>query len=402
MVQTIMHHSINDYDYPLPDERIAKFPLACRDASKLLLNRNGALSEHRFSDLPHLLPADSLLMLNNTKVIQARLIFEKETGAQIEIFCLEPHAPSDYALAFQQKNVCEWKCLIGNLKRWKNGIIRAVGNLDLHAERIAAEGNLHIVRFSWNDASLNFSDILDRVGELPIPPYLHRATCEKDKETYQTVYSKVEGSVAAPTAGLHFTENVFAELRKKGIETEKLTLHVGAGTFQPIKSDTITEHAMHVETISVQRETIAHLLKKMGKIVAVGTTSVRTLESLYFAGARLEENPDLTMTELHIEQWAPYQQKNTITAEKALRNLLGFLEKNKFDALQIATRIMIVPSYEFKIVNAIITNFHQPKSTLLLLIAAYLGGDWRKMYDFALARDFRFLSYGDSSLLMRD
>lgn len=407
MLQDTQHIKIEDYNYPLPDERIAKFPLEKRDASKLLLNKNGQLSEFHFYDLPELLPADCLLVFNNTKVIQARLIFTKETGAQIEVFCLEPHNPNDYVLSFQQTQACEWKCMVGNSKKWKAGKIQTSLQLNngksvlLEAERVSTEGNTHIIRFTWEDQALTFADILDKAGELPIPPYLHRHTCERDKETYQTVYSKIKGSVAAPTAGLHFTPEVLAALPAKGIELEELTLHVGAGTFQPVKSEEIKEHTMHSEVISVKQETIEHLIKKTGRVVAVGTTSVRTLESLYYIGLYLQAHPDAEAHELSVQQWTPYKTESKLTTEQALNNILLYLKKNNKEKLQTATQIIIAPGYEFKVVNAIITNFHQPKSTLLLLISAYLKGNWLEMYNYALAHDFRFLSYGDSSLLIK-
>ena len=405
MLQEIQQIRIDDYDYKLPNERIAKFPLDNRDASKLLVYKNGGISHQSFSNLPDLLPADSLLVFNNTKVIQARLLFKKESGAKIEIFCLEPHAPNDYVLAFQQTQSCEWKCMVGNLKKWKDGLVTAVtvktpyrASLHITAEKMSSDGNTHIIRFSWDDAQITFADILEQAGELPIPPYLHRDTCEKDKETYQTVYSKIKGSVAAPTAGLHFTPAVLDAIQTKGIETEELTLHVGAGTFQPVKSDEIKDHPMHAELFSVKRETIEQLLAKLDNIIAVGTTSVRTLESLYYIGVLLENNSDAKS--LAINQWTPYQTESNITPKKALENILRYLDKNILGHLQTSTQIIIAPGYQFKIVKAIITNFHQPKSTLLLLISAYLNGNWKPVYDYALANDFRFLSYGDSSLLI--
>ena len=399
---------IADYDYSLPDERIAKFPLEQRDASKLLLYKNGKISTRQFFELPDMLPADSLLVFNNTKVIQARLIFSKDTGAQIEVFCLEPYSPNDYAQAFQQTQCCEWKCMVGNLKKWKTGVLKLfVGGNDVLPQRITAEKistveNTHIIRFTWDNPVYNFADILELAGELPIPPYLHRSTIEKDKETYQTVYSKIKGSVAAPTAGLHFTPQVLANLQAKGIETNELTLHVGAGTFQPVKSDVIEGHTMHAELISVRKETIARLLTKIDTIVAVGTTSVRTLESLYYVGVLLEKNPNATQAELAIMQWMPYQTEFTITTTKALQNILTYLESKQLDRLQTSTQIIIAPGYQFNLVKAIITNFHQPKSTLLLLISAFLAGDWKGVYTYALENDYRFLSYGDSSLLIND
>lgn len=412
MFQQLQHILIEDYNYKLPDTYIAKFPLEKRDESKLLVYKQGQISEKKFNDLPSLLPSDSLLLFNNTKVIQARLRFKKESGAQIEIFCLEPHAPSDYLLAFQQTQSCQWKCMVGNLKKWKEGKLTLniekynCSNFSLNtslcitAEKIAAEGNTHLIRFSWNNTQLSFADILDIAGELPIPPYLHRQTIEKDKETYQTIYSSIKGSVAAPTAGLHFTPEVFEALKRKGISTEEITLHVGAGTFQQVKSESIHAHSMHAEMIVVNKSTIEHLLLKLNRIVAVGTTSVRTLESLYYIGVLLENNPTLPPDAIKTEQWFPYQQKSALTPQKALENILLYLTKNNCNELQASTQIIIVPGYEFKLVKYIVTNFHQPKSTLLLLVSAYLKGDWKRVYDYALSHNFRFLSYGDSCLLI--
>lgn len=412
MFQQLQHILIEDYNYKLPDTYIAKFPLEKRDESKLLLYEQGQISEKKFNDLPSLLPSDSLLLFNNTKVIQARLRFKKESGAQIEIFCLEPHVPSDYLLAFQQTQSCQWKCMVGNLKKWKEGKLFVdiektnssasplKTSLRITAEKIATEGNTHLIRFSWNNTQLSFADILDIAGELPIPPYLHRQTIEKDKETYQTIYSSIKGSVAAPTAGLHFTPEVFEALKRKGISTEEITLHVGAGTFQQVKSESIHAHSMHAEMIVVNKSTIEHLLLKLNRIVAVGTTSVRTLESLYYIGVLLENNPTLPPDAIKIEQWFPYQQKSALTPQKALENILLYLTKNNCNELQASTQIIIVPGYEFKLVKYIVTNFHQPKSTLLLLVSAYLKGDWKRVYDYALSHNFRFLSYGDSCLLI--
>ncbi len=392
---------IEDYNYPLPDGQIAKFPLAQRDTSKLLLNKNGELSEHSFSDLPSLLPENSLLVFNNTKVIQARLFFYKETGAQIEIFCLEPYLPADYALSFQQTRTCEWKCLIGNAKKWKEGKLSAqIGTTTLTAEQTGNDGESYMVRFEWNNERMTFADILDAAGELPIPPYLHRRTEASDLETYQTTYSKIKGSVAAPTAGLHFTPAVFDALLERGIGNAELTLHVGAGTFRPVKTETIGDHTMHAETFSVSRRVLALLIYNLGRITAVGTTSVRTLESLYWIGVQLENNPDQSI--FQVSQWEPYETTRQIPVEKSLQNIIDYLAKNGKENLQASTQIMIVPGYEFKLVDSIITNFHQPQSTLLLLVSAYLKSDWRTMYDYALAHDFRFLSYGDSSLLINE
>ena len=394
---------ISDYDYPLPDERIAKFPLPRRDASKLLVYRQGQITESRFHHLAGFLPADCLLVYNNTRVIQARLVFRKATGARIEVFCLEPAEPADYALSLGSTALCTWKCMVGNLKKWKTGALAR--NLDtpagpcrLTAELASSEGNTHEVRFAWDNPGVHFAQVLECAGELPIPPYLHRATEESDKVTYQTVYSHIEGSVAAPTAGLHFTAEVFDSQRAKGIETEELTLHVGAGTFQPVKSATAEEHPMHAEVIEVNRAAIEHLIRRAGHVIAVGTTSVRTLESLYYIGLHLLRHPDETT--FRIGQWEPYETDSDTPATEALQAIVRHMERRGIDRIHASTRIMIKPGYRFRVVNGIITNFHQPKSTLLLLVSAFVQGDWRTIYDYALAHDFRFLSYGDSSLLL--
>ena len=397
---------IEEYNYPLPDERIAKFPLAQRDKSKLLIYKNGLVEEDVFCNLSEQISANSLLVFNNTRVIQARMLFQKETGAQIEIFCLEPKIPTDYNLNFSQTQSCSWLCFLGNAKRWKDGILKkqicfGKRSFELNAEKIESYEGSYLIKFSWNEPSITFAEILDICGELPIPPYLNRKTEEEDKQTYQTVYSKIKGSVAAPTAGLHFTEAVFDSLREKNVEFEELTLHVGAGTFKPVKSETIAGHDMHSECFTIRKETLEHLLDKQGRVVAVGTTSVRTLESLYYLGSLLEENENAILENATVGQWMPYNpENNKIPANKALLNLLKYLNKNRLSSLTTHTQIMIAPGYEFKIVNAIITNFHQPQSTLLLLISAFLKGDWKRVYDYALKHDFRFLSYGDSSLLI--
>ena len=399
------HIQISDYNYPLPDERIAKFPLAERDHSKLLVYRHGEVSEDTFYNLPGYLPKGALMVFNNTKVIQARMHFRKETGALIEVFLLEPANPTDYELMFQTTGHCSWLCMIGNLKKWKEGTLKREfdvkgKHLTLSATRIKEEHTSHWVDFDWDNPDVSFAEILDAVGELPIPPYLNRETQESDKKTYQTVYSKIKGSVAAPTAGLHFTERVLADLDAHGIDREELTLHVGAGTFKPVKSKEIEGHEMHTEYISVHRQTLEKLIAHEGRAIAVGTTSVRTLESLYYMGAKLAEHPDATEEELHVNQWEPYDTHPTLTAVEAIRNVLNYLERNHLNALHSSTQIIIAPGYEYKIVKMLVTNFHQPQSTLLLLVSAFLHGDWRKVYDYALAHDFRFLSYGDSSLLI--
>lgn len=405
MIQKIQDIRIEEYQYDLPDDRIAKYPLANRDQSKLLHYQDGVISETLFSNLSTLIPSNSLMVFNNTRVIQARLHFYKETGARIEIFCLEPISPSDYLLSFQSNKRCNWLCMIGNLKKWKEGKLSLSVNIKnivvmVYAQRIATHGNAHEVAFSWENDQITFADILNGVGELPIPPYLNRATDENDKETYQTVYSKVEGSVAAPTAGLHFTEKVFTELNDIGIKCQELTLHVGAGTFQPVKSETIKGHEMHTEFISVTKELVHHLINSES-IIAVGTTSVRTLESLYFIGCTLREHPNATEEQLKVKQWQPYQEPYTLSSKEALTEILAYFERNHCDRLVTSTQIMIAPGYPFYIVRGIVTNFHQPSSTLLLLVSAFVNGDWMRIYNYALANDFRFLSYGDSSLLIR-
>lgn len=405
MVTKTQQISIEDYNYSLPDERIAKFPLPKRDESKLLLYRDGKVSESVFKHITDYLPEGSLMVFNNTRVIQARLLFQRATGAQIEVFCLDPAAPHDYELIFQQTEACNWICLIGNAKKWKEPVLSreitvAGQTVRLSAEKVQSYGETHLVRFSW-DGGFSFAEVLDAAGELPIPPYLHRKTEESDLKTYQTVYSKIKGSVAAPTAGLHFTPEVLADLDAKGFGREELTLHVGAGTFKPVKSETIEGHEMHTEYISVRRSTIERVMQNFGKIIAVGTTSVRTLESLYYIGVTLATHPDATSEELVVRQWMPYEDANNrLTPTEALQNILDYLDKHQLNTLITATQIIIAPGYEFKIVKGIVTNFHQPKSTLLLLISAFVKGDWKNIYDYALGHDFRFLSYGDSSLLL--
>lgn len=395
---TVKQINISDYNYELPDERIAKFPLEKRDSSKLLTYISGNVSTNVFSSLPEILPANSCLVFNNTRVIQARLEFFKSTGSRIEIFCLEPQEPSSYELSLSSTQSCVWKCMIGNLKKWKGEVLKkevGADNLVLEAERLETNGNTSYIKFSWNNG-VSFAEVLDLLGELPIPPYLNRKTQESDKTTYQTVYSKVKGSVAAPTAGLHFTPEVISALHDKGIKTMELTLHVGAGTFQPVKAEEIGGHAMHAEKVEVSKEFIKNLIENLGNIVAVGTTSVRTLESLYYLGVQLH-NGD---TSLLVNQWEPYESEKVLSAREALEAILNYMEKTQSNILYATTQIMIVPGYKFNIVNVLITNFHQPKSTLLLLLAAFVGEKWRELYEYALNNDYRFLSYGDSSVLI--
>lgn len=408
MKENPKHIRISEFNYPLPDERIAKFPLPVRDQSKLLLYRHGEVSEDRFISLPEYLSSGSLMIFNNTKVIQARLHFRKETGALIEVFCLEPIQPNDYVLNFQQTEHVAWLCMVGNLKKWKEGTLKREMTvkgkpLTLTAERGECHGTSHWVNFRWNNPEVTFADILEVFGELPIPPYLNRETQESDKETYQTVYSKIKGSVAAPTAGLHFTPRILDALRNKGVELEELTLHVGAGTFKPVKSEEIEGHEMHTEYISVSRNTLEKLIAHDGKAVAVGTTSVRTLESLYHIGVTLLNNPEATEENLHVRQWQPYEMSGETAATSAVESLqaiVAYLDRHSMETLHTSTQIIIAPGYEYKIVKAMVTNFHQPQSTLLLLVSAFVHGDWQKIYNYALANDFRFLSYGDSSLLI--
>lgn len=401
------HIQIKDFNYNLPDERIAKFPLAKRDNSKLLLYRHGEVTEDVFHNIAQYLPKGALMVFNNTKVIQARLHFRKETGALIEVFLLEPYMPADYEQMFQTTGHCSWLCMIGNLKKWKEGTLKRTFDVKgkevtLVAERKEDVHKSYRVDFSWDASDVSWAELLDAVGELPIPPYLNRETQESDKTTYQTVYSKVKGSVAAPTAGLHFTPEVLADIDRHGIDREELTLHVGAGTFKPVKSEEIQDHEMHTEYICVHRQTLEKLIRHEAKAIAVGTTSVRTLESLYYIGVKLEKTLDLSEEELHVRQWEPYENAvaKPITPLKAIENILAYLDKHGLSALHASTQIIIAPGYEYNIVKMLVTNFHQPQSTLLLLVSAFVHGDWRKIYDYALAHDFRFLSYGDSSLLI--
>ena len=387
---------IADYNYPLPDERIAKYPLAERDHSKLLIYRDGQVSEDRFFNVGNHIAPDSLLIYNNTRVIQARLEFHKSSGARIEVFCLEPLTPHDYQLSLGSTTGCTWKCMVGNAKKWKEE------SLELRVERLEVTlraykeqslGNTYAVRFEWDGEKVSFAEILDAIGELPIPPYLNRKTEESDKTTYQTVYSRIKGSVAAPTAGLHFTERVLDDLRSRGIVTDEVTLHVGAGTFLPVKTADANEHTMHTEIIAVPKTTIEHIIRKLGKIVAVGTTSMRTLESLYFIGL----HPDKPS----VGQFEPYENAYSLSVRDSLQAIVEYLDATDQTTLHAETQIMIKPGYTFKIVDQLITNFHQPQSTLLLLVSAFVGGDWHTIYDYALSHDFRFLSYGDSSILTK-
>ncbi len=401
LIDSIQSIQIQDYNYDLPDDKIAKYPLVNRDSSKLLYYKNGELKSNHFFDLPILLPKNSHLVFNNTKVIQARLHFKKETGALIEIFCLEPLSPHDYNLAFSQTQTCTFTCLVGNLKKWKQGVLTTQCIINgvqvcLTADKISTQANTHAIKFSWDNSEFSFAQILDVFGELPIPPYLNRNTEQSDLKNYQTVYSKIKGSVAAPTAGLHFTDNLLNDLNDKGFTRSEICLHVGAGTFQPVKSDYIGEHKMHTEIIEVSKQSIENILNNLGNIIAVGTTSVRTLETLYYIGVRIINNNN----DFFIPQWELYN-KSLITVKQSLKSIVNYLEQNNLLALHASTQIIIAPGYEFKVVSGIITNFHQPKSTLLLLIAAFLGDEWKSIYQYALNHNFRFLSYGDANLFLK-
>lgn len=395
---------IEDYNYPLPDERIAKYPLSSRDSSQLLVYKDGVPTRNTFKQIPDFLPSGALMVFNDTKVVPARLHFQRSTGAHIEIFCLEPVQPEEYVSMFAVTDSCRWKCIVGNVKRWKNDTLslynplsdQKISDMDLKADLVERTGETSIVEFSWKNRA-PFSQVLEVCGSIPIPPYLNRDTEEVDLERYQTLYARFRGSVAAPTAGLHFTENVLQGIRDKGIDTDTVCLHVGAGTFLPVKSSLVAEHNMHREPFVVTLSMLEKLIARTGKVVAVGTTSVRTLESLYYVGVSCIENghPE------DVGQWAPYTREYAYTVEESLGAIVNYLKTNGLDELKVGTRIIIVPGFTFRIVDMLVTNFHQPQSTLLLLISAFVGGDWRNIYDFALENDFRFLSYGDSSLLFR-
>lgn len=402
----IKNISIYDYNYNLPDGRIAKYPLEKRDESKLLQWHNGTISDHIFNELPNLLPANSKLIFNNTKVIRARLHFRKATGSLIEIFVLDPADPTDYALNFQQTQKCSWKCIVGNLKKWKTDDLHldlSINNtaFTLTASNKSASGNGRIIEFSWDNPSFTFSEVLEAAGKIPIPPYLHRESEAIDLTRYQTVFSKIKGSVAAPTAGLHFTDEVFMALQQKGITCAELTLHVGAGTFQPVKAEKIDGHEMHTEHFIIEKQFIEELLVHKGPIIAVGTTSIRTLESLYYLGVKIINNENINNNEATIDQWVGYQDTAKIDKKNALNAVLEYMNSKQISSLHASTQIIIVPGYEFKITDGMLTNFHQPQSTLLLLISAFLGNKWKEVYKHALENNYRFLSYGDSNLYLK-
>lgn len=396
---------IEDYNYPLPDERIAKYPLAERDSSKLLRYVDGKVDEHTFRDITEFLPDNAIMVFNDTKVVPARLHFVRPTGARIEIFCLQPVDPVEYNLAFASTQTCTWKCVIGNAKKWKNDTLNLylpenhggkAAELNMKADLVSREGETGIVTFHW-DGNLPFSNVLEICGTIPIPPYLNRDSEAIDTERYQTLYARIRGSVAAPTAGLHFTDSVLAKIREKGIDMETVCLHVGAGTFLPVKDSEVAKHPMHREPFVVTKVFLKDLIDSHKKVIAVGTTSVRTLESLYYIGVSCIEkgHPE------DVEQWAPYTREYSYSTEEALRAIVNYLEQTSQDALTAGTRIIIVPGFQFRIVDILVTNFHQPESTLILLVSAFVGGDWKTIYDYALAHNFRFLSYGDSSLLFK-
>jgi S-adenosylmethionine:tRNA ribosyltransferase-isomerase len=398
--------NLDEYNYYLPSEKIAQYPLNKRDSSKVLIYRSGNINEDIFRDIDEHIPSGSLLVFNNTKVIKARLIFQKDSGARIEVFCLEPLSPGDYTLSFGSREKVEWKCIIGNLKKWKSGTVKTtfIRNnkvYELSADKINEEDDAWRIRFSWNSTGITFGEVIEATGHVPLPPYLDRADEEDDNIRYQTVYSLVEGSVAAPTAGLHFTRNLLDKLNKKGIRSAELTLHVGAGTFQPVKSDNILEHEMHQEHFYIAAETIGMILNNLGAIIAIGTTSVRSLESLYWLGIKLLYNPETKPSDLFLDQWEAYNIKRSVSPCQSLEAVLIWMQHNELPAIHVTTRIIIIPGYNFRMINGLITNFHLPGSTLLLLISAWIGDDWKKIYNYALNNNFRFLSYGDSSLLYR-
>ena len=405
MKQHFSNLNINNFTYDLSDDRIAKFPLDQRDESKLLIHKNGKTSEDSFKNLAKFLPPESFLVLNNTKVVRARLFFKKPTGATIEIFCLEPVEPtSEIQLAFQQKQSAVWKCLVGNARRWKSGSLWAEfidgdKRFELSAEIVERSGEAFLIQFNWQPQDLTFAEILEQAGKIPLPPYLHREAVESDKIRYQTVYAINDGSVAAPTAGLHFTDEVFKSLQQKNINFDYLTLHVGAGTFKPVGEDGLENHEMHTEQVLINRHLIKKLVENLGKVIAVGTTSVRTLESLYWFGVKLESDKTAIFK---INQFDPYGEMSAIDlpVEKALQNVLDHLTESRTEHVSGSTQLMIMPGYKYRMINGMVTNFHQPRSTLLLLIAAWLGDEWKEIYDYALDNDFRFLSYGDSCLFL--
>lgn len=400
---TVKNISIDEFDYPLPEDRIAKYPLSERDASKLLVLKDGKIQDSQFKHIGDFLPPKALLVFNETKVIRARLQFQKETGSHIEIFCLEPE--KDYQVAFSSASPVRWKCLVGNSKRWKDGLLSMPLSVNgqevtLSAKRMEKNDQYSEIEFSWNPSEISFASILEAAGEIPLPPYLNRDAEPEDRDRYQTVFAKFDGSVAAPTAGLHFTKPLMEQLKSQGFELDEVTLHVGAGTFRPVSTPTIGEHAMHSETIIVRKTLIQNLIKHLGgSIIPVGTTSTRTLESLYWIGMMLHEK-GMALSDLHVEQWYPYEDHPELSAQEALQKLLDYLDLHQLNRLEASTALMIAPPYNMKIITGLITNFHQPKSTLLLLVSALIGSQWKEAYRYALDHGFRFLSYGDSCIFL--
>ena len=397
---------ISDYDYELPDERIAQNPVSERDNSKLLVFEHGEIRSDLFKNLSSYIPPDHLLVFNNTRVIRARLLFSKNSGAAIEIFCIEPLAPADYSQSFGSKNPVEWKCLVGNLKKWKHASLETTFSHNgkeytLKADNLGEENDARRIRFRWNDDNITFAEVLEATGHIPLPPYIDRDDTPDDVIRYQTIYSSIKGSVAAPTAGLHFTDDLLLKLSDKGIKRTELTLHVGAGTFKPVKTENISEHEMHTEHFTVTKPAIRDLLEYINKIIAVGTTTCRTLESLYWLGIKVIKGDSDIRNEIFLDQWEPYRMNKVMAPEESLEALLREMNHLHVDRINASTRVIIMPGYEFQMMQGLVTNFHQPKSTLLLLVAAWIGNSWREIYDYALENDFRFLSYGDSSLLFR-
>jgi S-adenosylmethionine:tRNA ribosyltransferase-isomerase len=406
MKEKVREINIDDYDYDLPEERIAQYPVRKRENSKLLLYNKGIISQDIFRNIAKYLPDDALMVFNNTRVIRARILFRKESGAIIEVFCLEPQAPAEYELSFGSKKPVVWKCIIGNLKKWKTGCLITEflfkgEHYKLSAEKVSSEGDAWRIRFIWNSEDISFGEVIESVGHIPLPPYVKREDEKEDNIRYQTVYSSIKGSVAAPTAGLHFTNEVLDDIKSKGIRSVEITLHVGAGTFQPVKTNDISEHEMHCEHFFVSKKVIEYILANQGKIIAVGTTSVRTLETLFWMGVKTILNPSESDNELITDQWEPYRQDVNISFQESLGALLSMMMKKRISFLHGVTKIIIIPGYRFRVINGMLTNFHQPKSTLLLLVSSWVGNDWKKIYNFALENRFRFLSFGDSSLLLK-
>ncbi len=397
---------LSQFDYDLPSVKIAQYPAAERDISRLLVSKGNKISSDVFRNIEDYLPADSLVVFNNTRVIRARILFRKETGATIEVLCLEPVEPAGYEQSFGSEEPVEWKCIVGNLKKWKDETIKTSFISDgmpyvLTARKIRKEGEAWQIQFDWGSAGISFGNVIEAAGDLPLPPYINRSTTAEDNKRYQTVYSRISGSVAAPTAGLHFTGKQFEGIKNKGIKTAEVTLHVGAGTFQPVKSRTISEHEMHCEHFSVARETVELLKEYDGRVIAIGTTTVRTLESLYRLGIRLKKSYNGNLKEISLGQWEAYDQETDISVKESMEVILNYMDERKIPVFDASTKLIIIPGFEFRMIKGIVTNFHQPQSTLLLLVAAWTGKNWKEIYDYALDNDFRFLSYGDCSLLLK-